>query len=143
MKKTPMIAPAPKRNRRTQEQVIADLEARIVALKHRAAQKHVKRDPALKHINAAVRSIDKAVSECEDLATKKALSEARETLSACLSLNGVTIPSHGSAVKASGRRSSGQVDADALLSYVKSNPSQRGEQIAAALGTDSTSMRPV
>src|SRR5437899_1809987 len=82
----------------------------------------VKPGPARKHINAAVRAIDKAVSECEDSATKKALAEARETLSACLSLNGVAIPSHGSAVKASGRRSSGQVDADALLSYVKSNP---------------------
>src|SRR5439155_23960019 len=73
----------------------------------------------------------------------RGLAEARETLGACLSRNGVTIPSHGSAVKASGRRSSGQVDTDTLLSYVKNNPSQRGEQIAAALGTDSKAMRPV
>ena len=34
-------------------------------------------------------------------------------------------------------------DADALLTYVRSNPGQRSEQIAAALSTDSNSLRPV
>ena len=32
--------------------------------------------------------------------------------------------------------------ADALLAHIKKNSGQRGEQIAAALGTDTTSMRP-
>ena len=34
------------------------------------------------------------------------------------------------------------MDDGALLTYVKDHPGQRGEQIAAALGTDSKSVRP-
>jgi hypothetical protein len=131
------------RARRTEEQRIAELEAKIAALKAKAAQRKVKKDPALKHINAAVRSIDKARSVTSDVTTRKALDEARLTLSACLRLGGGTaIQSHGSAPKRVAR-SGGAVDLAALLTYVTSNPGQRGEQIAATLGTDSTTMRPV
>src|SRR5439155_24150703 len=88
------------RTRRTSEHVIADLEAKIAALKHRAAQKKVKRDPALKHVSAALRSIEKAMAETGDATTTKALEEVRVSLSACLSLNaGAVIPSLGSAPK--------------------------------------------
>jgi predicted ArsR family transcriptional regulator len=43
------------------------------------------------------------------------------------------------------RRSPGEIEdlADALLKYVRNNPGQRGEQIAAALDTDTVTMRPV
>ena len=51
----------------------------------------------------------------------------------------------GVIVPARTRRSATELGdlAGALLSYVRSNPGQRGEQIAAALGTDTTTMRPV
>ena len=127
-----------KRTRRSEEQLIADLEARIAEIKAKAAQKQAKRDPALKHINKAIKVIDIAMSECQDNATRKALDEARSTLSACMSLSGVLVP-----VGTRGRRSTQNVEqmGETLLNYVTRNPGQRGEQIAAALGTDTTTMR--
>jgi hypothetical protein len=138
-----MAKTANTRVRRSPEQLIADLEAKIQSIRVRAERKRVKADPAMRQTNLAVKAIDKALSAATDTATKQALLEARATLAACLSLNGVAV-SNGAVIKPQGRRSSGRFnDADALLSYVRSNPGQRGEQIAAALGTDANSMRPV
>ena len=129
-------------SRRTEEQLIADLEAKIANLKARAEAKKVKKDPALKYVSAALRAIDKAASETSDKAMRGALGEARSTLSACLQLGGVsTLTAKGSGPKRAAR--GGSVDADSLLSYVKNNPGQRGEEISAALGTDSKTVRPV
>lgn len=129
------------KTRRTEEQLIAELEAKIAALKNRAEAKKVKKDPALKYVSAAMRSLDKAMAETEDKAMRKALEEARGTLSACLSLNGVTLTPKGSSVKRGVR--GGAVDRDTLLDYVRKHPGQRGEEISAALGTDSKLIRPV
>jgi len=43
------------------------------------------------------------------------------------------------------RRSAGEISnlGDALLNYVRNNPGQRGEEIAAAMATDSGTIRPV
>ena len=129
-------------SRRTEEQLIADLEAKIANLKALAEAKKVKKDPALKYVSAALRAIDKAASETSDKAMRGALGEARSTLSACLQLGGVsTLTAKGSGPKRAAR--GGSVDADSLLSYVKNNPGQRGEEISAALGTDSKTVRPV
>ncbi len=68
---------------------------------------------------------------------RDSLEEARSTLSACLQLKG--LPNSPAPRRASG----GGVDRDALLSYVRNNPGSRGENIAAALGTDVNTMRPV
>lgn len=132
---------AGKRQRRTEEQLIQDLEARIAAIKANAERKRARRDPALRHISGAVRSIDKALAETGDAATRSALDDARATLSACLSLNGVQA---GPAAKSRGRRSSSgsEVSSEVLLSHVREHPGQRGEQIAAALRTDVGTMRP-
>ena len=129
------------RTRRTEEHRIAALEAQIAAIKAKVARKKVAKDPSLRHISAAVRSIDKAMAESGDAATRQALSEARSTLSACLSLNGVVI---AGGAKVRTRRAAGgsSVNEAALLAYVEAHPGQRGEQIAQALGTDSNSMRP-
>jgi hypothetical protein len=131
---------AGKRQRRTEEQMIQDLEARIASIKAKAERKKLKRDPALRHISGALRSIDKALGETGDVATRQALDEARTTLSACLSLNGVVV---ASSVKPRGRRGSQNADAmsEQLLTYVMEHPGQRGEQIAAALRTDVGTMR--
>lgn len=128
--------------RRTPDQQIADLEAKIQALKSKAAAAKVKKDPALKHVSKAMRLIDQAASATKDVAMRQALEEARSTLSACVQLKGVTLIPKGSAPRRVGRMG-GDVDRDQLLSYVRSNPGSRGEQIAAALGTDTTTMRPV
>src|ERR1043165_7938827 len=128
------------RTRRTEDERIAELEKKIAAIKAKAARAKIKKDPALKHINAAVKAIDKAHSASEDHATRQALGEARATLSACLTLNGsapkgMLVPQP--------RRSSAGVSAEALLEHLRAHPGQRGEQIAADLGTDTKAMRPV
>jgi hypothetical protein len=134
---------ATKRTRRNEEQLIADLEDKIAELQRRAVQKKVSRDPALKHINAAVKSIDKAMAETGDAATRTALDEVRGTLSACLSLNGATRWTGKGLITPHARRSVGAVSADVLLEHIRTNSGQRGEQIAAALRTDTKAMRPV
>ena len=126
-----------KRTRRSPEQMIEDLQQEIERLKNRAAQARAKKDPALRHINAAVRSIDKAASETADGATRKALGEARATLAACLELSGASAPRTGG----SGARSPA-VEPKAILAHLAKHPGSSGEDIAAALGTDTKGLRP-
>ena len=144
MAKRQIAAPEPvTRTRRSEEERIADLEAQIARLHARAAAKKVKRDPTLKHIGAALRSIDKALASSQDAATRQALDEARATMSACLSLNGV---SRGRKRRPGPASASDGVSASrrqALLAHVQAHPGHRGEEITAALGTDARSVRPV
>jgi len=125
--------------RRSETDRIAELEARIAQLKARMEEKQVKKDPALKFVNKAVKAIDAAAAETRDVPLRQALESARATLSACISLTGTVVPQQRRKVRRSGGES---VDADTLLRYVQKNPGQRGEQISAALGTTSDAMRP-
>ena len=126
--------------RRSIEDRIKALEAQIEALKQRKARRLQRRDPALKHMHAAVRSIDRAVATSTDRAEREALGEARNTLMACLALTGAT--PKGTLVPQA-RRQAGGVSEEALMSYLRTNPGERGEQIAWALGTDAPTLRPV
>ena len=143
--KTKHTAPAPTRVRRSAEQLITDLQKKIEHIKARAERKRVTKSPALRHMSAAHKSITKALANCDDGATRQALSEAHTTLGACLSLNGIAKPSAAAASVAGsrGRRASGEVEAmsQRLLDYVIQHPGERGERIAAALGTDTKTMR--
>ncbi len=127
------------RLRRSIDQRIADLAAQITALKEREARKQARADPALRHASSALKAIDKALAETKDAAIKRALSEARSALNACLGLDGSML------VPVRTRRSAADLGdlANTLLAYVRNNPAQRGEHIAAALGTDTDTMRPV
>src|SRR5262245_36292449 len=78
---------AVQRQRRSVDQKIADLTAKIVALKEREARKQAKADPALRHASAALKSVDKALAEAKDLAMRKALTETRSALCKCLELD--------------------------------------------------------
>jgi UDP:flavonoid glycosyltransferase YjiC (YdhE family) len=124
--------PKQKRQRRTIEQMIADLEVERAALLDRAARK---KDPAKKHAAAALRSVDKALAATQDANSRQALLEARAWLG--------SIGVHGAVVVPHPTRRGGTVTEDTVLAYVRSNPGQRGEHIAAALSTDATTMRPV
>ena len=134
--KTKSIEPTPRqtRTRRGEAQLIADLEAKIEHLKTRAATKAAKKDPTFRHVSKAMKSIDAAMASTSDQAIRSALHEARAPLSACMQLKGVLMPQ--------GRRLGSAVDPDAVLAYVQKNPGQRGEHIAAGLGTDSNAIRP-
>ena len=129
------------RVRRTDEQLISDLEAEIQRLKHRAVVRKVTKSPAIRHTNNALRAIDAALAESDDKTMRAALGEARSTLVACLAVAGVLIPSSTAKATQRGTHDKSQL-ADALLVHIKAHSGQRGEQIAAALGTDTKSMRP-
>ena len=122
-----------KYNRRGEDQLIADLQAKIERIKARAAVKAAKKDPTYRYVNKAIKSIDAAVGSTGDQALRIALQEARATLSACMQLKGVLVPQSG--------RSTSSVDPGAILAYVRKNPGQRGEHIAAGLATDTKALR--
>lgn len=127
-----------RRKRRGTDQMIADLEAKIAAIKARELRKKAKADPVMRYATAAVKSIDKATSATRDADVRRSLGEARALLSAFLAQN--------APVKETGRvvRSAIEIEdlGEALLSFVRSNPGQRGEQIAAALAADTKAIRP-
>jgi len=127
------------------EDRIKRLEDQIRTIKERAERKSIRTNPAIKYMGAALRSIEKAMSSSEDAALRKALDEARATVSACLSLCGVNPKSAKGVLtpRARGAAANGRPDADSLLKYVKSNPGTRSEELTAALGTTAASIRPV
>lgn len=126
--------------RRSEEERIAELEQKIAAIKARAARAKAKKDPALRHMHAAVRAIDQALAASSDHATREALGEARSTLAACLALTGAA--PRGTLVPQP-RRAAAAISEEALLSHVRQHPGQRGEEIARVFGTDTASVRPV
>jgi hypothetical protein len=129
------------RARKSEEERIADLEARIAQLRARAERKKVKRDPALKFVSQALRAVDKAHTESSDTALRQALGEARATLSACLALHGVGDSAAKGTLIPRGRGAR-RLDAEVVLQHVQAHPGQRGEEIAVALSTDTKTLRP-
>ncbi len=129
------------RTRRSPEQLVADLQAKIAKIQTRAQEQKVKKDPSLRHMSAALRSIDKALKESEDKATREALNEARATVSACLSLSGVA-PMNGKATHAPRQRRE-KPDPDAVLAFLRRHPGSRSEEIAEEIGTDALGLRAV
>jgi hypothetical protein len=130
------------RTRRTTEQRIADLQAQVEKLKAQAAAKKLKKDPSLRHISAAVRSLDKATAATGDKTTRTALTEVRATLAACLALNGA-VPTAGGTRKRAAKSSGPAPDEGKVLAYIRKHPRSRSEDICAELGTDTAVLRPV
>jgi hypothetical protein len=130
------------RHRRTDDEIIADLQRKIDEVKRRAQRQKVKKDPALRYVTAALRSIDKASKQTSDAATRTALGEARATLAACLALNGAAAPKAGRGVLTQRRSTNGRVEPERVLKYLQAHPGSRAEDIAAALGTDAIGLRP-
>jgi predicted HTH transcriptional regulator len=128
-----------KRKRRGLDEQIAALEAKIASIKEREARRQAQKDPAQRFVKAALKSIEKALSVVKDSDQKKALGEARSALTSGFAQASV------SAGGGRARRSAHEIEnlAEQLLQYVRSNPGQRGEEIAAALATDSATIRPV
>ena len=78
--------------RRTPDQIVADLEAKIAEVKARAAAKEAKKDPDAKALMAAAKAIDKALGAATDGETKTALEAARAPLSTRMVELGIRIP---------------------------------------------------
>jgi hypothetical protein len=130
------------RHRRTDDEIIADLQRKIEQVKRNAERKKAKKDPSLRHVSAALRSIDKALGQSADAATRNALGEARATLAACLALNGAAAPMAGRGVLTPRRSANGRVEPERVLHYLRAHPGSRAENIAASLGTDAATLRP-
>ncbi len=77
-----------KRNRRTPDQIVADLQAKIEAVKARAAAKEAKANPQARALLVAAKGLDKAGAGCTgDI--KGAIEEARALLSEQLAAIGI------------------------------------------------------
>ncbi len=131
--------PGSKKKRRSPDELVAELQAKIERIKSRAAQQKARNDPAQRHMAATVRSIDKARKQCEDNATRAALVEARAALVALL-LDGTQPYARGTLVPRQRRE---KPDPARVLAYITKHPGSRSEEIAAELGVDTLSLRTV
>lgn len=87
--------PGKQRYRRTDEELIQDLQKRIEDLKNRKATKEIKKDPASKEATAAFRALTKAVDKSKDSADadlKRSLSEAQRILAEYFESKGLKVP---------------------------------------------------
>ena len=126
-----------KRIRRSHEQMIKDLQDEILRIKERAERAKVKKDPALKHVAAALRSLDKAAAATEDKDLARSLKDARATLASSMKAAGAP----ASATTLTPRRSV-EVAPEAIVAYLSENPGSSGEEVSKALGCDTKSLRP-
>ena len=76
------------KTRRTTEEIVAELQAKIVAVEAAGARRKARANPATKHGTAALKLIDKAAGATADVTARKALEEARGSLSAWLAVEG-------------------------------------------------------
>jgi N-methylhydantoinase B/oxoprolinase/acetone carboxylase alpha subunit len=84
-----------RRIRRTPEQIIADLEAKIAHVKARAVSKSAKRTESVKTTVVAIRAMDKGMRLAEeegDTKLHQLLSKSRTTLSSYLESKGIRAP---------------------------------------------------
>lgn len=132
-----------KRQRRAPEDLIAALQSKIEAIKARAERKRARSNPSIRYTTAAVRNIDKAMASADDAVLRRTLEEARGSLAAYLTMQGVVPAGSPGARGGGGRRSTEDVErmGDSLLAYVEKNPGQRGEDIAAGMQSDTKTMR--
>ena len=80
-----------KHNRRTPEQIVADLQAQIERVKQRAAAKEARQDPAVKLTAQAVRAIHKALGEAQEPELVQALEAAKGALAGYLDGKGLRV----------------------------------------------------
>lgn len=86
--------PGNKRYRRSDEELIADLQKKIDDIKARKAAKKLKASPASKQATNAYRALTKGIELCDgvgDADLKRALSEAQRTLAEHFEEQGVKL----------------------------------------------------
>ncbi len=95
MTNTTATTPTPAKkstSRRTPQQIVADLEAKIARVHEREATKAVRAEPAVKLTVAAVRALNKALGEAEEPEMVEALKAATGALSTYLEGRGLRVP---------------------------------------------------
>lgn len=76
---------------RSEEERVQELQAKIAAIQARGERKRARANPAVRQAVLAVKAIDKASSATSDATARKALEDAREPLSAWLTMEGLTL----------------------------------------------------
>lgn len=88
-------APGNKRYRRSDDELIADLKAKIAQLKARADTKKLKESPSVKRTLTLVRTLDKALEDAQaekNTELRRVLHEARQPIADYLDQQGVRLP---------------------------------------------------
>jgi len=101
----------------------------------------VKKDPALRYVAAAIKAMDKAMASTQDPATRTAIGEARSALSAVLTLNGLVVSGNGRG-RGAAPNAGNRPDVERVARYIADHPGSRAEDIATALGTGTSDLRP-
>jgi hypothetical protein len=86
-----------RRERRTPEMRIEDLEAKIRTIRSRVEKRKARSVPAMTDVLKAIKLIDRAAQSTTDATLKAALEEARATLTAASAVQGVIVPPSASA----------------------------------------------
>jgi hypothetical protein len=89
--------------RRTTEEIVAELQAKIAKVEAAGARRKARQNPAVKHGTAALKQIDRAANETADATARKALEAARGELSAWLAVEGLSV-GHGATTPKPARR---------------------------------------
>jgi hypothetical protein len=76
---------------RSEEERIAELNAKIAAIQARGERKKARANPAVKQGMIALKAIDKASAATEDATARKALGGAREQIGAWLAAEGLAV----------------------------------------------------
>src|SRR5689334_17172891 len=109
------------------EEKIKQLEAQIASIKAKAERKAQRANPTIKLMKAALKSLERALNASEDKVLRQQLDGARETVSACLALCGVTSRSTKSVLspRPRGTDNGAGPDANDLIAYLQKNPGSR------------------
>jgi len=88
-----------KYTRRTDEDRIAELQAKIEGIKTRGERKQARANPAVRLTVNAVKLLDKALNATEDAVARKTIEEARQELGAYVATQGWQVPTAGAATQ--------------------------------------------
>lgn len=94
--------------RRSDDQRIAELLAKVEAIKTRGERKQARANPAVKFSVGAIKLLDRALNATTDAVARKTIEDARQGLGAYVATQGWAVPTVGSTtqvpVKKGGRK---------------------------------------
>lgn len=131
--------------RLTTEDRIKQLEAKIAKIKERAERQKVRSNPSVRFMKGALKSLSQAIEATDDAVIRKPLSEARENVSACLGLLGVSSKRERGTLTPRPRRAPAKktenLHANDVVAYLKANPGSNSESITKQLDTSAATLR--
>lgn len=77
---------------RSEQERVAELEAKIAAIRAREERKRAKANPAVRHALAALKEINKALAETADPEARRPIEDSRAGLAAFVATHGLTLP---------------------------------------------------